>query len=776
MAAATTTISPHSAHWGAFDAVVEHGELVEARPYRHDSDPSPLLGNIAGSVRHKARVARPAVRSGWLEHGPGPDRRRGAEPFVEVSWETATELLAAELRRVYGEHGGEGVYGGSYGWASTGRFHHAQSQVHRFLNVMGGYVSSVNSYSTAAGEVILDHVVGPFRQLVDRTSSWEAVAEYGELFVAFGGIPLKNTFVNPGGVSRHFVRNRLETAVANGVEFVLFSPVKDDFDEFVNAEWHALRPGTDVAVMLAIAHVLIAENLVDRDFLDRCTVGYERFSRYVTGEIDGLAKTPAWAADLSEIPAEAIVSLARTMARKRVMISTAWSLQRTSHGEQAPWMALTLAAMLGQLGLPGGGFAFGYGSMAYVGDEPSMLNSPTFPQGKNRVDAFIPVARVADMLLNPGEPFDYDGKKLTYPDVKLVYWSGGNPFHHHQDLGRLRRGLARMDTVVVNDPYWTAMARNADIVLPVTMTLERDDIGAAGGDPSIVPMRKALEPYEEARNEFQVFSDLASALGVGAKFHQNLTEAEWLRRMYDKWRAGLQTLGYDMPVFDEFWAGDVLALPEAKPEKASMQAFRNDPAGSPLRTVSGKVEIFSAEIDGFGYDDCAGHPAWFEPAEWHRSEAAAEFPLLLVANNPKSRLHSQLDVGATSQATKIQGREPVRLHPTDARPRGIADGDVVRLFNSRGSCLAGAIVTEIVRPGVAQLSTGAWYDPLDPAELNSMCVHGNPNVLTLDWGTSKLAQGCAGQHTLVEIERWNAPLPPVRVHDPPAMVKVGNSR
>jgi len=767
----TVKIQPHSTHWGAFDAIVENGELIEVRPYRLDADPSPLLGNIAGSVHHPTRVSQPMVRQGWLERGPGPDKRRGAEPFVPVSWATATDLLAAEFRRVYGEHGAEHVYGGSYGWASAGRFHHAQSQVHRFLNTMGGYVSSVNTYSNAAGEVILDHVVGPFRQLVDRTSSWEAIAEHGELFVAFGGIPLKNTFVNPGGVSRHFVRDHLETAVANGVEFVLFSPVRDDLDPFVNAEWHALRPGSDVAVMLAIAHVLISENLVDSDFLTRCTVGYERFAHYVTGAADGVAKSPAWAADLSEIPAEAIVSLARRMAARRTVLSTAWSLQRTSHGEQAPWMALTLAAMLGQLGLPGGGFAFGYGSMAFVGDEPSTLSSPTFPQGKNRVDAFIPVARVADMLLHPGESYDYNGRRLTYPDVKLVYWSGGNPFHHHQDLARLRRGLARMETIVVNDPFWTSMARHADVVLPATITLERDDIGAASGDPSIVPMRKALEPFGQARNEFQIFSDLADAIGVGAKFHENLTEREWLERIYDKWRAGLHIIGYDVPVFSEFWSGDVLPLPAAKPRKAALQAFRNDPEGAPLRTPSGKVEIFSETIDGFGYDDCFGHPAWFEPVEWHRSEAARAFPLQLVANNPKNRLHSQLDVGAVSQAAKIQGREPMRLHPDDAEARGISSGDVVRLFNSRGSCLAGAIVTDLIRPGVVQLSTGAWYDPLDPADLNSMCVHGNPNVLTLDCGTSKLAQGCAGQHTIVEIERWIGPLPPIRVTEPPEMIE-----
>jgi biotin/methionine sulfoxide reductase len=765
----TTTIHPHSTHWGAFDAVVRDGELAEVRPYALDADPSPLLGNIKGAARHPARVTQPVVRKGWLERGPGADARRGAEPFVAVSWDELTELLANELRRVYGEYGGEAVYGGSYGWASAGRFHHAQSQIHRFLNVLGGYVSSVNTYSNAAGEVILDHVVGPFRNLVDRNSSWEGIAESGELFVAFGGIPLKNVNVNPAGASRHFVKDHLARAVENGVEFVLFSPVRDDLAEFVGATWHPLRPGTDVAVMLAIAHVLIDEHLVDCDYVNRFTTGYERFANYVRGKTDGIAKTPDWAAAISEIPGETIAALARKMAAKRTMVSTSWSLQRASHGEQAPWMALTLAALLGQLGLPGGGFAFGYGSMAYVGEETSLLPSPNFPQGKNKVDAFIPVARVGDLLNCPGEPFDYDGQRLTYPDVKLVWWSGGNPFHHHQDLARLRRGLMRMETVIVSDPFWTATARNADIVLPATISLERNDIGAASQDPVIIPMRKALEPLGQARNEFDIYSDLADALGVGPKFHENRSEMAWLERIYEQWRERATSLGVpDLPPFAEFWAGEILPLPPLVPDKGPLTALRED--GEPLRTPSGKVEIFSAEIDSFGYDDCLGHPAWHEPAEWHGSELAAKFPLVLVANNPKSRLHSQFDVGGTSQATKVQGREPVRINPADAAARGIADGDVVRLFNARGSCLAGAVLSDAIRPGVVQLSTGAWHDPLDPADPASMCVHGNPNVLTLDRGTSKLAQGCAGQHSLIELERWNAPLPPVRVHQPPEIV------
>jgi biotin/methionine sulfoxide reductase len=145
----------------------------------------------------------------------------------------------------------------------------------------------------------------------------------------------------------------------------------------------------------------------------------------------------------------------------------------------------------------------------------------------------------------------------------------------------------------------------------------------------------------------------------------------------------------------------------------------------------------------------------------------ARFPLQLVANQPATRLHSQLDFGATSLASKIRGREPVRIHPQDAAARAISDGDIVRLYNDRGACLAGAVLSETLRPGVIQLATGAWYDPDDPASDAPLCVHGNPNVLTRDVGTSRLAQGCSGQLSLVEAERYDGSLPRVRAFDPP---------
>jgi biotin/methionine sulfoxide reductase len=227
----------------------------------------------------------------------------------------------------------------------------------------------------------------------------------------------------------------------------------------------------------------------------------------------------------------------------------------------------------------------------------------------------------------------------------------------------------------------------------------------------------------------------------------------------------MRAAGYEMPSFAAFWEGESLEIPVPDTRQVLLSAFRRDPAGSALRTPSGKIEIFSAVIDGFGYPDCPGHPVWLEPSGW-LGRPAGRYPLQLVANQPRRRLHSQLDVGAYSQEGKIGGREPAAMNPADAAARGITDRSVVRLFNDRGSCLAGVTLTEDVRPGVVQLSTGAWYDP-DPAD-PSFCRHGNPNVLTADRPSSALSQGNTGQLTMVEIEPYAATPPEITVHRPPA--------
>jgi biotin/methionine sulfoxide reductase len=757
---------PHSAHWGVF-SVLLHEESIEVVPHPRDPDPSALLGNIPASVSHRSRIARPMVRRGWFEQGPGSDDRRGRDEFVSVSWSQALDLVAGELRRIYAFRGPRGVFGGSYGWASAGRFHDAQSQIHRFLNLAGGYVRSVGSYSSGAATVILPRVISPQGAVAGNNVSWAELVAESSLVLAFGGMALKNNDVGGGGTSRHIAREQLGAARDRGIEFHLISPLRDDLPAEIEAIWHPIRPGTDVPLMLGIAHTLVTEKRHDRAFLDRFCAGYEPFEDYLLGRRDSQPKDAAWAAEISGLPPSEIIALARSAHDRRTLVTCSQSLQRAEHGEQPVWMGVVLAALLGQIGLPGGGFAYALGSTSNTGKPAVVVPVPTLPQGRNSISDFIPVARIADMLLHPGEPFDFNGQRLTYPDIRLVYWAGGNPFHHHQDLNRLRRAFARPDTIIVHESAWTASARHADVVLPATITLEREDLGAAAGDPLLVAMHRAVARYGEARDDYDIFADLAGRLGFGKQFTEDRSARRWVQYLYETTRNALSARNLPAPHFDEFWEAGELVLPTLPWDGGIVRAFRRSPEVEPLPTPSGKIEISSATIASFDYADCPGHPAWLAPSEGPGSPAAALFPLQLVANQPATRLHSQLDFGATSQASKIHGREPVRIHPRDAAARCISDGDVVRLYNDRGTCLAGVVLSDALRPGVVQVATGAWYDPEYPAEEKPLCVHGNANVLTRDVGTSRLAQGCTGQLSLIEIERYDGPLPPVKAFDPP---------
>jgi len=756
-------LKPHASHWGVFRAGWQ-GDTMVVVPHPDDPDPSSILGNFPTAAKHKARVAQPMVRRGWLENGPGPDSKRGRDEYVPVTWEQAIELVAKELARVKEKHGLTSIFGGSYGWSSAGRFHHAQSQVHRFLNVsLGGYVRSVNSYSAGASAVIIPHVLGTYEPVARYSVTWDQIVAETDYVLAFGGMAVKNSAVASGGISKHTERGCMEQAAARGCRFVLISPLKDDLPTEAKAEWLTLTPGTDTALMLGIAHTLATEGLHDKEFLAKFCVGYEKFEPYLLGKTDGQPKDADWAAPITGVPAETIRELARASKGKRTLVTMAHSLQRAEHGEQPVWMGAVLAAMLGQIGLPGGGFAYALGSLGHYGKGQVSTPVAGLNQGRNSVREFIPVARISDMLLKPGEAYDYNGQKKTYPDTKVVYWAGGNPFHHHQDLHRLRDAFATLDTFIVHESVWTGTAKHADIVLPATLTVEREDIAGTQSDTLLVAMHKLTEPFGEARDDYDIFSDIAEKLGKREEFTEGRSTREWLAFLYEKSRAGLEALGQPTLSFEEFWEKGEILLPREPDTGGVLGAFRRDPEEHPLETPSGKVEIFSETVDSFGYDDCPGHPVWLTKQYVPHAEA----PLWLVANQPATRLHSQLDFGGTSAGSKHRGREVMRINPADAAVRGIEEGDIVRLFNAQGACLAGAALSESVMPGVVQLPTGAWFDPQDPTEDKPLCVHGNPNVLTIDVGTSKLAQGCTGQLAAVEVEKFEGNLPPIRAWDPP---------
>jgi biotin/methionine sulfoxide reductase len=765
----TTHRTLTSTHWGVYEVEWENGKAKALHPFASDPDPSPIGLHMLSEEVARLRAKRPAIRHGWLKGGDRKRELRGREPFVEVPWDEALDLVAAELKRVIAQHGNRSIFGGSYGWSSAGRFHHAQSQVHRFLNSVGGYVRHMDSYSLGAARVLMPHIVATMDELQASHTAWEVLAKHTQLFVSFGGVPRKNSQVGSGGAHEHRTRDGLYAMGRAGVRFINVTPTRDDLDTGGAIEWIPIRPGSDTAMLLALAHTVYTEGLHDQAFLDRFTVGFEKFLPYLLGAKDGQPKTAAWAAALTGVPAERIVTLAREMAAQRTLINIAWSLQRAHHGEQPFWALVTLACMLGQVGLPGGGFGVGYGPANLMGSPHPRFSGPTLPQGINAVEDLIPVARIADLLLNPGQPFDYNGKRRRYADIRFVYWAGGNPFHHHQDLNRLRRAWTKPETVVVNEQYWTPAAKFADIVFPATTTLERDDIGSTTRERTIIAMKRATTPIGEARDDYAIFTALAERLGAGAHFTEGRTQRAWLEHLYETSRGKATERGIGLPDFSTFWDAGIATVEGVFDPPVLLAEFRADPAAAPLATPSGKIEIYSERIASFGYDDCPGHATWFEPAEWLGSPQAKRFPLHLLSDQPADKLHSQLDHSPHSQATKIKGRQPVSLNPADAAARGIASGDLVRVYNDRGACLAAAVLTDALRPGVARISTGAWFDPAEPGANHALDKHGNPNVLTLDIGASKLSQGCAAQTCLVEVERWDGPAPDVTAHRLPTL-------
>ena len=763
-------ITPFSTHWGTYFAEVQDGKLQGVRDYSDDPDPAVIGPGIVDMVEHPTRIRQPMVRKGYLDEGPEGDRSgRGREPFVAISWDEAFDLAAAELNRVRTQHGNESIFGGSYGWASAGRFHHAQSHVHRFLNCIGGYTASISNYSYAAANAITPHIVGPMRSVIlDTATSWPVIAEHSELVVAFGGLARKNAQVTSGGVGRHVLAESLRAASANGCHFVNVSPLATDIISDVAPEWIAPRPNTDTALMLGLAHVLREEGLHDPGFMARCCVGWEVFERYLTGESDGVAKTPEWAAEITTVPARQIRDLARRMAAKRTMIMVAWSLQRSDHGEQPIWMAVVLASMLGQIGKPGGGFGIGYASENGIGNSVLPFQFPAVPQGRNPVRTAIPVARISDMLLNPGGAYQFNGHDLTYPDIRLVYWTGGNPFHHHQDLKRLVHAFHQPETVIVNEIWWTQLARHADIVFPATTVLEREDLSMTHWEPLIVAMRKAVEPVGEARPDYEIFSGLADRMGALDVYTEGRTAEEWIRHLWDQTRQRAGQAGFELPTLEQLRAQETCQLPPNPREPVLLESFVQNPEANPLSTPGGKIEIYSETIARFGYDDCPGHPVWLEPYEWLGKAAQDQYHL--ISNQPTTRLHSQFDPGRVSLASKVAGREPITLNPADAAEHDLVDGDVVRVYNERGACLAGVRLSDTVMRGVVQLSTGAWYDPDVQGPDATLCKHGNPNVLTRDSGSSRLGQGNSAHTTLVRLEKVSEP-PPVTAFEPPVILQ-----
>ncbi|WP_046994361.1 trimethylamine-N-oxide reductase TorA [Aliarcobacter butzleri] len=760
-----------AAHWGMLKLTIKDGKVIKSEPYQKTSDYFNSLQHYTQDLVYaEDRIKYPMVRKSYLENPDNPKPNlRGKDEWVRVPYEKAIKLIANELKKTRDERGAQGIFAGSYGWKSSGNMHNSRILLHRFMNCIGGFTGTVGDYSTGAAQVIMPHVLGTI-EVYEQQTSWPIVLEHSKVVVIWGANPMRTLKISWTSSDEHGFKY-LEELKKSGKKIICIDPAKTETCTYLNAQWISLVPGTDVAMLMGMAYHLLQSNKYDKDFLDNYTEGFDKFKDYLYGKEDKVVKDVKWASKICGIDEKTIKELANLMYENRTMIMAGWGIQRAQYGEQPHWMLVTFASILGQIGLPGSGFGFSYhyanGGVpttknATIGGITSNINPAKYTGGASWLEKSakfsFPVARIADALLNPGKKIAFNGKEITYPDIDFIYWVGGNPFAHHQDTNILIKAWQKPRTIVVNELFWTPTARMADIVMPITTSYERNDITMTGdySNLNIVPMKQAVTKQNEAKDDYEILSDLAKEFGVFNDFTQNKTEMQWIEEFYNKAYEQAKKMNIEMPEFKKFWDDNKPVTFEAPYENTQFVRyadFREDPILNPLGTPSGKIEIYSKTIESMNYDDCKAHPTWFEPDEWlGMKNKTAQFAL--ITSHPQHRLHSQLNNTSLRKEYAVANREPIFINTKDAKAKGIKNGDIVRVYNKRGQILAGAVVTDDIKQGVVRVEEGAWYDPEVRGEIGTLCLNGNVNVLTKDMPTSKLANGNSPNTTLVNIEKY----------------------
>jgi len=618
---------------------------------------------------------------------------RGRGEFKRVSWDEALDTVAGELQRVKEAYGPRSILLHVYSGQNTGTFHGGYSTICQLLRDFGGYTATWGGAS-AEGSVFASRAT--FGTL--STGHTRDDLMNSRLIILWGVNPATSIF----GTNTSFYLTRAKEA---GARIIVVDPRYTDSAAVFADEWVPVRPGTDTALMSAMAYAMIAEGLHDQRFLDKYTVGFEQFRQYVTGKEDGVAKTPAWAEAKTGIAASTISALAREYATmKPAALIPGMAPGRTAYGEQYHRMAATLAAMTGNVGVHGGnaaGFERGpVGSMvppvsfdrinATYEERLKALNIP------RRLRTNVHVTRMWDAILS--------GKAGGYPsDIKVAYFSWANPLNQVPNINKGIEALKKLDFIVVHDQFMTATARFADILLPVTTIWERNDFARPWlSGPYFLYLNKVIEPMGEVRSDMDIFRDLAARLGVTQPF-AGISEEDGIRMVM----GGMGDVTGEIADFEKFRQEGVHKMKLDGP-KLCFQDEIEDLENHPFPTLSGKIEIYSKVLADLSNAEIPPIPKHIESWEGPDDPLARKYPLQMITVHVKSRAHS-----CFGNNPWLKDIEPQSLwiSATDAQIRGITDGDSVRVFNDRGETIVQASVTERIMPGVVALGEGAWYQP-----------------------------------------------------------------
>jgi anaerobic dimethyl sulfoxide reductase subunit A len=632
------------------------------------------------------RLLHPLKRSG----------ARGVGEFIRVSWDEALETVASEMKRVRDTYGNAAILH-FCSMADAHAVHHLRI-FHRLLCQFGGY-----------------------------TAPWGFISNEGEAFSAGTTYGTKPTEPDPEKylqarliimwswnpvVTRQGTRIPLSLARAKegGTRFILVDPRYTDSAAVFADQWIPIRPGTDAAALVAMAYVIIKENLHDHHFVDSYTIGFDRFRDYVFGQEDGIEKTPEWAAPICGVPVGTITELAREYAGTRpAILETGYAAGRTAFGEQFHRAIAILEAITGNAGVGSSGPSKSgiLRRLVQIPSPPNQVETDAPPRWNALPYRSASVNSSARVNINLLVDAILEGKQGGYPaNYKLLWLSNNNYLNQLAEVNKAVAAFQKLEFILVTEQFMSSSAKFADIVLPVCTFLERHDLHAP----------KIIEPLGESRSQLSICEALARKLGITD--YNEKPDEEWVSLM----EARLSEEG-----------NKTVAAPRAEsPEQKSFP------------TPSGKIEIYSQTIAEMNHPLIPPIPKYIETWESLNDPLAKKYTLQLITPHFRRRAHSQFDNLPWLRELQTQA---VTINTLDAEGRGIQEGDMVRVFNDRGEVVIPALVTERIMPGVVSLPEGAWYTPDDKGIDHGGCA----NVLTRN--VTSLAGAFPSHTALVQIKK-----------------------